>query len=321
MGFSNGQSRAGSKECRFVGGRVNGRAWMLARDGKEPRSNQALLGTSGTTGGGADTVPWAGALAHEQCRDLDLRIVLDTSEGPGHWAATWMAKRPSAGEFEIVRERAMLINESINSVGIAVSSEGITGTIKSFSLRADPAHTNGPNQGMADSPARVARKEGALSFWFRRQPGGKRQEVLWSAGAGRDDDSIHALLTSDGRLGFFMENGRYDVLITSEESLADDRWHHVATSWSPSAVELYLDGRLVARDAGSRGMPEGVLNELRFGDGPAVRQPMPFAGWIDEIALWDRPLTAAEVAHQFRAAKGISGAPAFRSRVKNSLGP
>ena len=304
MGFANGQSSAGSKDSRFLGGRVNGRAWMLARDGKGSRSNQAWLGASGTTGGTADGIPWSGPLANTLSPDLDLRIVLDTSGGPGHWAATWFAKQASNREFSVIRERALLINESISSVGFGLSSQGISGTIKSFSLRADPSELSDPSRQEAGAPARVARKEGAVSFWFRRPPEDKRREILWSAGEDPGDDAIHALLTPEGRVGFFMENGRYDVLITSEDRFADGRWHHIVTSWSPFAVELFLDGRLVAGDLDSRGMTQGVLSELRFGAGPDPLKPMPFSGWVDEIAFWNRPLSGTEVFHQFKAAKG-----------------
>ena len=101
-----------------------------------------------------------------------------------------------------------------------------------------------------------------------------------------------------------MENGRYDVLITSEESIADGRWHHVATSWSPSSVDLYVDGKRVALDTEYRAMQQGILRELRFGCGPDGSTNAPFKGWIDEIALWDRALTPPEVQHQFRSARG-----------------
>jgi hypothetical protein len=157
---------------------------------------------------------------------------------------------------------------------------------------------------LADGPARVARREGAVSFWVRRESGGEKPEILWSAGEGRKDSSIHACLTADGRAGFFMENGRYDVLLASEEPVSDGKWHHLVASWSPSAVDLYVDGVQVARDTEFRGAQHGILPELRFGgDGPDAGFGH-FSGSFDEIAVWDRPLTSVEVVHQFRSAQG-----------------
>ena len=43
---------------------------------------------------------------------------------------------------------------------------------------------------------------------------------------------------------------------------------------------------------------------LIVGSGPAGSNTAPFTGWVDEIALWDRALTPAEVSLQFRSAVG-----------------
>jgi hypothetical protein len=302
LGFADGQSRKGSKDARFVDRAVSGRAWMLVHGSNPNGVNKAWLGTSGSRGGTADGVPFS-SYGKGEMADVDLRIVLDTSGGPGQWAATWSVKRLGEDSYTPVRSTATLLNESITSVGLALGGGGISGTIESFSLRADRKLGLGHQPGPDVAPAQVARKEGAVSFWIRRETGEKRQEILCSAGEAPEDDSIHARLDADGRIGFYMENGRYDVLVTSEESIVDGRWHHLAASWSPSAVDLYLDGRLVGSDTEYRGMQQGMLPELRFGGGPVGSKAAPFAGWIDEIAMWDRALTPGEVQHQFQSAR------------------
>jgi hypothetical protein len=305
LGFADGQSSMGGKSRRFIDGEVSGRAWMLVRDGTETRPNQAFLGTSGTTGGGADASSWAGPLARAPGGDLDLRLTLDTGGGPGKWTATWWSKRIGDADYIKVRDTATLINESITSVGFAVAADGIRGTIDRFSLRADPVTSGRTNPQQALASANVAHKEGAVSFWMRRKPNKIRSEMLWSAGENPEDASIHAHLTADGRVGFFIENGRYDVLVTTEESITDGRWHHFAASWNPSSVDLYIDGRVVAKDTDHRGIQQGILPELRIAGGPSSTRTSAFSGWIDEIALWDRALTPAEVQHQFRSAEGV----------------
>jgi hypothetical protein len=202
-----------------------------------------------------------------------------------------------------------LLNESIDSIGLAVSSQGIRGTIESFSLRADPGPTAAGREMRAGQPAKIARREGAISFWFRCQNPPGRRAILWSAGEDRFDESFHGHLTSDGRIGFFMDQGPYDVLITSDEAVADGRWHHVASSWGPAAVDLYLDGQRVARDMHFRGSPQGVLHEFRLGGGVDETSKQQFTGWLGEVAVWNRPLTETEVAQQFRAGKGLLEGP------------
>ena len=74
------------------------------------------------------------------------------------------------------------MNESISSVGFAVAGGEVTGTIAGFSLRADQVPRETAALHLADGPGRVARKEGAVSFWMRREEEGGRREVLWAAG-------------------------------------------------------------------------------------------------------------------------------------------
>jgi hypothetical protein len=307
VGFAHGQSNKGNRSCRFLKGFVTGRAWLLLYGPGHAGGSRAVLGTTGSSGGTADGEPLRG-FEDGLPADIDLRIVLDTSGGPGKWTATWLAKEPSQEGYGTLRPTAPVLNESINSVGFAVGGDGISGKIEGFSLRASRKEAAQPGLRVQKEPARVARKEGAVSFWFRTEPAArKRQEIFWSAGESVLDDSIHARLNADGTVGLFMENGRYDVLITSDVSVDEGRWHHCVASWSPSAVDLYLDGRRVASDIEFREKQQGILDELRFGGGPAGSKIAPFTGWIDEIALWDRALTHAEATHQYQSAKGSGG--------------
>jgi len=155
-------------------------------------------------------------------------------------------------------------------------------------------------------PARLPRKEGAVSFWMRREPGEKRKEVLWAAGKFGADAVIHTHLTASGAVEFFMKDGRSDILITSKDSITDGEWHHIAASWNTSTVDLYVDGKQVDSTREFRVMKEGILSELIIGNGSVKSGYAPFAGSIDEIGLWNRLLTAEEVRHQFRSAKGVA---------------
>jgi ferric-dicitrate binding protein FerR (iron transport regulator) len=163
-------------------------------------------------------------------------------------------------------------------------------------------------------PEGVSKKEGSIAFWIQRPPIPEQGEVLWFAGKPTARglgpiDSMHAHLAPSGRIKFYMENGKYDVLLSSTRSVADGRWHAIVATWDEESVDLYVDGRRVARDDEVRGMQDGVFHgrDVRFGktaSSPGFRRLGQFHGWVDEIALWDRALTPAEVHHQFRAAQG-----------------
>jgi hypothetical protein len=89
--------------------------------------------------------------------------------------------------------------------------------------------------------------------------------------------------------------------------VADDSWHHIAASWGPSAIELYVDGKRVERADDFGSLKPGLMQGeyVRFGKPSAdliAEGKKPFAGLVDEIAIWNRPLGATEIARQYQSA-------------------
>ncbi len=297
LGFASGQSTGTRRGDRFVAGTVTGRAWMLFR-GTGPELENTTLDV-----GSSNQNPWEN-WSRGVGGDIDMRIVLDTTRGYGNWTATWFARRPGTGPFLKVGSTRTLPNEAIRSVGIAVSGSKIQARITNFALRADAEVEHQASGVRADGPARLNQSAGTVSCWVRREPGSGPRTVLWSAGRDAADDSIHLRLESNERIGFFMENGRYDVLLTSEETLDEDSWHHLVASWSSSTVDLFLDGRRVAWLREPLGLAPDILPDFRVGGGQSLSGTQPFAGHIDEVAVWNRSLTPVEVEQQFRSARG-----------------
>lgn len=132
LGFGTGQSAAPGTNNRFINGNLIGKVWMLFRG--NTNGHQAFLGnaTSGTAVGS----PWTAL--DTATGAIDMRIELDTTGGAGAWAATWFAKRPTDASYTEVRAKATLLDESINSVGIALARNLVDGMIESFSLSTCP---------------------------------------------------------------------------------------------------------------------------------------------------------------------------------------
>jgi hypothetical protein len=107
----------------------------------------------------------------------------------------------------------------------------------------------------------------------------------------------------------FIENGNSDVALLSSENIADGRWHQIAASWSSAGVFLFIDGIQTDQDTQTKELKESTARgrDVRFGkpsDDLIARNLISYAGWVDEIALWNRPLTLTEVNKQFESAKG-----------------
>lgn len=297
LGFASGQSTGTKTGDRFLFGAVTGRAWMLFRaTGSELESATHDVGDS-------NPKPWE-QWTRGSGGNVDMRIVLDTTRGYGNWTATWFARRAGTEPYLKVGSTRTLPNEAIKSVGIAVSATELHAKITNFSLRADAELEHPASRLRAEGPSKLLQSSGAVSFWLRRESGSGLRTILWSAGRDPEDDAIHVRLENDGRVGFFMENGRYDVLLTSEETLDEDRWHHLVASWSSLSVDLFLDGRPVAWLRGSLGLTPDVLTDFRVGGGHSLSEVPPFTGLVDEVAVWNRSLTPVEIEQQFRSARG-----------------
>jgi hypothetical protein len=137
IGFAEGQSVAEGSDNRFITGNVVGKAWTFNRGTGATAQNTTFLGdgTAVTNGGIVDGVTWATDWMTFG-GNMDIRIVLDTTGGTGNWTVTWHADTGSG--FNALRPTATLLDETIDSVGFAVSNSGIIGKIESFSLTAVP---------------------------------------------------------------------------------------------------------------------------------------------------------------------------------------
>lgn len=161
----------------------------------------------------------------------------------------------------------------------------------------------------------VKRNEGAVAFWIRcKNEDPPRNQVLWLAGLGHPDAQVpsdiflQTRLTPSRRVVFEIKNDDGNLRLSASRRIRDEKWHHVVASWGSSSVDLYLDGKLVARDAEARTLDQGEVRGgfVRFGKPSKKEQTNynSFNGWLDEMALWDRALTQAEVEVQYRSARG-----------------
>ncbi|NEC77641.1 LamG domain-containing protein, partial [Streptomyces rochei] len=74
----------------------------------------------------------------------------------------------------------------------------------------------------------------------------------------------------------------------------DGRWHHVALRRGGGRLTLFLDGTA----AGTADVPGSVSRSSPFGVhiGERMDGRARFTGAIDEVRVWDRALTDAEIA-------------------------
>jgi hypothetical protein len=138
LGFAKGQSTATGNDHRFISNNVIGKAWMLYRGVNTAGTLANVAHLGGATAGNSSSANWTGSLATTYGGGIDMRVVLDTTGGSGNWTATWFAKLPASGTFTEVRAETGLVNEDIDSVGLAISNPGFDGDLTYFSLTSIP---------------------------------------------------------------------------------------------------------------------------------------------------------------------------------------
>jgi hypothetical protein len=104
----------------------------------------------------------------------------------------------------------------------------------------------------------------------------------------------YSLYASDGtRPATFLRVGGADVGRSGTAALPLNTWTHVAATYDATTLRLYVNGVLVSSGAiaGNQILPSN--NPLRIGGNAAWGEY--FAGMIDEVRIYSRVLTAAEI--------------------------
>ncbi|MGW5564389.1 exo-alpha-sialidase [Streptomyces tendae] len=150
---------------------------------------------------------------------------------------------------------------------------------------------------------RLALGEGdfTAALWFRYSASGGEQPLLWMGGVGTTQPQVW-LRAEPG-------NGRVQGLITTRDGAAaprsawvradgahnDGRWHRLALRRGGGRITLFLDGAAAADTAD---VPGSVSRNSPFGVhvGERVDGRARFTGAVDDVRVWNRALTDAEIA-------------------------
>lgn len=84
-------------------------------------------------------------------------------------------------------------------------------------------------------------------------------------------------------------------------SALSNGWHHIAMTWNASELALWLDGVKQASPTATPDRPTNIQTNFYVGSttGSAVQSDMP----IDQLRIFNRPLTASEVAAYYNRGK------------------
>ncbi len=101
---------------------------------------------------------------------------------------------------------------------------------------------------------------------------------------------------NETRLRFRLKTGgTTSTLIASSGSLSENTWQHAAAVYDGSSMLLYLDGALVGSTSKTGSLTADDSVSVWIGGNPPSGTERPWDGLLDEVRIYGRALTAAEI--------------------------
>ncbi|NOY79570.1 MAG: FAD-dependent oxidoreductase [Kiritimatiellaeota bacterium] len=162
-------------------------------------------------------------------------------------------------------------------------------------------------------PDLIPRNAMSVEAWVRpaRFPPSDYATIL------RKDGAFALRFGAGGRLGFLVwEKGKPVGIEAPSTGWRADRWRHVAATWDGRALRLFLGGVQVAETPFS-GMIDETATPLYIG---AYAGRWPFLGAIDEVRIYARELSAAEIAAEAAAGRRALARPRGARQPAREIG-
>ena len=249
---------------------------------------ETASGTSPTVSGGTDTDGdgWPDicdncpGIANQNQRDGNLNGVGDVCDptqcpNPGlvaSWPAEGNANDVSGNSHDGVLHNGATF--APGKVGTAFSLDGVD-----------------DNVSVADSPAFSFSNAMSVAGWINTAAGIDRYIAT------KHDDSFYFAVgggsVAPHMLSFWL-NGPSTSWFTGSTPVDDGQWHHVAATYDGATMSVYVDGNLdgsAPRTGSIQAGTSTVLIGARY-DGTNAGN---FPGMIDELAIYDRALSAVEI--------------------------
>jgi hypothetical protein len=100
------------------------------------------------------------------------------------------------------------------------------------------------------------------------------------------------IMVGVGGMNFAVKKNNQIYTASTFESLESNRWYHIVGIYDGSSIKIYIDGALKGVREVAAPIDDDKL-PLRLGSDDAGKY---FNGEMDEVIIWDRPLTESEIA-------------------------
>ena len=151
-----------------------------------------------------------------------------------------------------------------------------------------------------------------LDFRLNQSQSNGEQILVNKGGIGKENPgnnlNFGVILDKEGKLqaGFETKTG-LDYFLTSQQKYSDTRWHSMLVSYDGSLLSLYVDKVLVSKKKTNAAIPDNnKVPIVRIGSN-FLKSNSFFIGDVDNLKIWNRPLTENEVYSLFNNNKRSYG--------------
>ena len=142
--------------------------------------------------------------------------------------------------------------------------------------------------------------KGSSSQWFDKGCYSAKSNSLYGMGVfDKNDDPDLAFFPNGSGVGIILGEREFNMRITVENEMRNGTWHHIVGVCEDLNVRMYLDGKNILEDNVNVKPPfifNGINKEdLRIGCAKGKPEYAFEGGSIDEVAIWSRALSEAEI--------------------------
>jgi hypothetical protein len=166
-----------------------------------------------------------------------------------------------------------------------------------------PNNRGGTGQGSLSLWARTAHDFTDLGMLFYANVSGNAQ-----ANGGGPDLEMHLNFNADDSVSLFIEGGANDLNLNSGRPLNDNAWHHIVATWDLNGfADLYVDGQRTA--SASKVAWSNITWQIVTRLGRPASASRYYNGLMDDVRVYSRPISHAEVNDLFDAGRGYANYP------------
>jgi PKD repeat protein len=229
----------------------------------------------------------------------DRVMVAGSSRGSDAYREAVLATPGRASYWRLGELSGSSAREELTGGSGTLEGRVLLGAIGVLGPLADTAMSfDGASGGLAAAGAVLA-ESGTMEGWFR-----------WRAGTAtvRDDTGPSGgwllAFNGAGTLRYRVGGSGFDTGLPIE-TVRDGDWHHLVATKSGPSARLYLDGAEIHSGVGAASTPAASpWHVMRNGTNPVFSE-----GEADEVALYTRALSAAEVKAHYDLARGLAATP------------